>query len=152
MARKLLSHQFERGTTEAWAYKTDVLRSVTGAEQRIALREYPDETISLKVRWGDDGQQVFDGEAAISGGEAIVRTLADLIACNGEVELACWQFSDTVASASWSTGTQIAALTLPSGTPFFVVAGEDALVRAGSVWRRAEVTAYDQDAGTLTVD
>jgi hypothetical protein len=154
MPRKLLSHPYEKGASETWAWRTDVLTSVTGDEQRVAILEYPDETLALTIGYGDDGQQIFDGEPEISGQEAIVRSLDDLIACRGEVEIPLWHLSDRLASASWTTGTQIANLALPSATdtPFFVAIGEDVLVETGTIWRRAEVTAYSQAAGTLTVD
>ena len=49
MPRKLLSHPYEKGCAEAWAYRTDVLQSVTGAEQRISLLEYPDEILGITI-------------------------------------------------------------------------------------------------------
>jgi hypothetical protein len=149
MPRKLLSHPYEKGATETWAWKTNVLESVTGDEQRIAIREYPDETLALTIGFGDDGQQIFDGEPEISGQEAIVRSLDDLIACRGEIEVPLWHLADSIVSAEWTSGTQFAGITLSSETPFYVSLGEDVLVEIGATWRRATVTAYATTSATL---
>src|SRR6478736_3197840 len=106
MPRRLISQPVEKGATETWAWKTDVLSSVIGTEQRISLREYPDETLSFKVAFGDDGQDVFEAEVFLSGQDAIVRNLTDNILAEGEVEVPLWWLADAMYGGHWNSGTQ----------------------------------------------
>lgn len=149
MPRKLLLQSFEVGCSEVWSWLTDLLVGVTRQEQRIGLREYPDEELTFTTAFGEQGGNGLNGQ------DAIVNSLADLVACEGEVEVPMWHLSDSVALAgtAWIVGTQIAELHFSATyTPFEVCVGEQVLVQVAGAWTRGTAVLYNASAGYVRVD
>lgn len=146
MARKILSHEWEIGSTETLKWSTDVISSINRDEQRISLLEYPDEIVDVAIKYDESGTFAIEGQGALNGQDSIVNSLSDLIECEGEIELPMWHLADTIqiTGTNWNTGTRIATISFSSAfTPFETKVGEFVLVLVGSTWRKAEVVDYN---------
>ncbi|UOF80378.1 virion structural protein [Caudoviricetes sp.] len=127
--RKLLLQPFE-SVTETLVWRTDVIPTVTGSEQRIALKDEPDEILEVTIDFGSPGQSFLFGESSLLGKDALIRSLSDLIAARDELSVPCWQYSDCPDSASFSTVTQLdVSFWNPTKTPFYTAQLEQVLVR-----------------------
>ncbi len=147
MTRKLFLQPFESTISESWEWLTNVLNSVTNNEQRIALREYPDETLTISWRIGKDGAPTLVSN--LNAKDAVISSFRDLITCVDLVSLPMWHLLDYVqtAASSWLTGTRrLSFRVAPGYSPFSVFQGESVLVQNGSAgWLVGTIETFDLD-------
>lgn len=156
MARKLLLQPWETAASETWAWKTDILSTIGNDEQRIALRDYPDESLSITMRFGIDGVDVLPNEspAFLSGADALVRSFRELIVAKGEVTLPMWHLADDLdpISAVFTTSTKLSINCAYGYSPFQVFSGERVLVQANGLWYNCSLDTWDTSANAGIVN
>lgn len=149
MPRKYLLQRFET-CSETWSWSTDILTTVSNSEQRIALRDYPAESVEFNYRFGDDGS-TNDGLTLVNGQDATIRNLNDLIVARDEIIVPMWQYADHVATASFSDSLTV-SISVPSASksPFYSAQYETALLLTSAGWYIVSVSSWNPSTGSGT--